>query len=165
MMATLLLSDPQRSALSCRRAGVLERARARLRPGKLDVALARGVPADSRGDLSIRANRLIGLRTRRRLVREVYATLQEAMDPTPALHRVVQGCPVEVLVAAPLFQEVARRLAHPGPVEAAGVAQVSILLHDGTGPLYSDAWTGELERRLACALEALTPRYAEQLTG
>lgn len=135
-----------------------ERVRARLFPWRLDLALARGVPADSRGDLSIRAHRLISLRTRQDLVTEIFAVLDEAMDPPPARHRVVSGCDVEVLVAAPLLQEIARQLAHPGPVDAAGVARIRILLHDGTGPLYSETWTGQLEPALERALVALAPR-------
>ena len=158
MMATLLLIDPHRSALRVRRSRLRERVRARLRPWRLDLALARGVPADSRGDLSIRAHRLISLRTRQRLVRDIYATLNEAMHPTYRFQRVVRSCPIEVLAAAPVFQEIAQQLVRPGPVEAAGVAQMRLLLGDGTGPLYSETWTGQLEHVLTRALAALAPR-------
>jgi hypothetical protein len=158
MKAPLLLSEPHRTSLRARRSRVHERVRARLFPWRLDLELARGAPADSRGDLLIRAHRLISLRTRRDLATEILAVLEEAMDPTPARHRVVRGCDVEVLVAGPLLQEIADRLARPGPVEAAGVARIRILLHDGTGPLYSETWTGKLEPALRRALKALAPR-------
>jgi hypothetical protein len=159
MRATLVLFDSHQRAVTARRSRLRERVSARFFPWQLDAALARGVPADSRGDLSLRAHRLISPRTRRRLVAEMSAIVDEATHPTPARHRVVRGCDVEVLVTAPLLQEIAQRLSHPGPVEAAGVAQIGILLHDGTGPLYSEAWTGELERVLLRALDALTPRF------
>jgi hypothetical protein len=161
-MASLLLFNPRRNVLSTRRSRASERLRARLFPWRLDQALARGVSPDSRGDLAIRAHRLISLRTRQDLVREIYATLHDAMYPPRPWHRVVDGCPIEVLVAAPLLEEAAQRLAHPGPVEAAGVARIRILLHDGTGPLYSETFTGELEPALKRALAALTPRHAHQ---
>jgi hypothetical protein len=160
MRPTLVLFDSHQRAVTARRARVREHVSSRLFPWQLDASLARGVPADSRGDLSLRAQRLISPGTRRRLVAEISGILDEAMHPLPARHRVVRGCDVEVLVAAPLLQEIAQRLAHPGPVEAAGVAQIGILLHDGTGPLYSEAWSGELERVLTRALQALTPRQA-----
>ena len=165
MKAPLLLSDPHRTALRARRSRARERVRARLFPWRLDLALARGVPADSRGDLSIRAHRLISLRTRRDLVTEIFDVVDHAMNPVPARHRVVRSCDGEVLVAAPLFQEIARRLHRPGPVEAAGVAQIRILLHDGTGPLYGETWTGDLEPALTRALDALTPRDGAPVTA
>jgi hypothetical protein len=129
-----------------------------------DLARTGTIFARHEGPRSV-VHRLISLRTHRDLVTEIFAVVDEAMHPVPARHRVVRGCDVEVLVAAPLFQEIAQRLHRPGPVEAAGVAQIRILLHDGTGPLYGETWTGDLGPALTRALDALTPRDSARVTA
>ena len=50
------------------------------------------------------------------------------------------------------------RLAGPGPVDARGVAQLHLLLTDGTSPLFSHPHADELEATLEGALDALEPR-------
>ncbi|HTU97519.1 MAG TPA: hypothetical protein VMF14_16855 [Solirubrobacteraceae bacterium] len=157
-MASLLLLDPHHSApLRARRTRARERVRARLWPWRLDVALARGEPADTRGDLSLRAHRLISLRTRQQLAREIRLVIQEAARPARPLERRLQVCVPEVVDAAPLLYDLADQLAWPGPVDARGVAQVLLLLRDGTGPLYGEPWPGCLECTLTRARDALVP--------
>ena len=58
----------------------------------------------------------------------------------------------EVLDAADELDVLADRLAAPGPVDVRGVAQVHLLLTDGTGPLYFRGATDELRARVADAL-------------
>ena len=58
--------------------------------------------------------------------------------------------------SAPLLAELASRLLEPGPVPVAGVAMVTELLADGTGPLYRDAATDDLSALAARAAAALT---------
>ena len=157
-MAPVLLLHPHHTApLRARRTRTRERVRARLWPWRLDVALARGVSADARGDLSLRAHRLISLRTRQRLAREIHRLLRDAAQPTHPLERQLHPWAPEVIDAAPLLYDLADQLAYPGPVDARGVAQVRLLLRDGTGPLYCERWPGCLEGALARALIALIP--------
>jgi hypothetical protein len=58
--------------------------------------------------------------------------------------------------SAPLLAALARRLAEPGPVPARGVAMVSQLLADGTGPLYHQACPDHLGAIIDRATHALT---------
>jgi hypothetical protein len=161
-MAPLLLIDPHQTApVHARRTRTRERVRARLWPWRLDVALARGAHPDARGDLSLRAHRLISLRTRQRLAAEVRQVRRGAARPRHRFERQLHPCAPEVLDVAPLLHDLAAELAHPGPVDARGVAQVRLLLRDGTGPLFDKPWPGDLERCLTQALSALTPRQSD----
>jgi hypothetical protein len=156
-MATLLLIQPRETAaLSARRIRARERLRARLCPARLDAALAAGAPADARGDLSIRAHRLISLRARQRLAAEITDILEHARRPP---HRLASIRPVPgVLRAAPLLLELADQLSCPGPVDACGVARIRLLLRDGTGPVYNDDLEPAcLEQMLSRALLGLIP--------
>ena len=58
--------------------------------------------------------------------------------------------------SAPLLAALASRLADPGPVPVQGVALVSRLLADGTGPLYHDACRDDLGAIIEQATHALT---------
>ncbi len=159
-MASVLLIHPHQTApLRARRTRTHERVRVRLWPWGLDVALARGAPADVRGDLSLRAHRLISLRTRQRLAREIRRVVRDAARPAHPFERRLQCCAPRVMDAAPLMYDLADELSHPGPVDAQGVAQVRLLLRDGTGPLYDEPWPGYLEHCLTRARAALCPGH------
>lgn len=161
-MASLLLLHPDQTApLRARRTRAHERVRVRLCPWGLDIALARGAPADARGDLSLRAHRLISLRTRQRLAGEIHQVLRDAARPRHPLERRLHPSAPDVMDAAPLLYDLADQLCHPGPVDAQGVAQVRLLLRDGAGPLYDAPWPGYLELCVARALAALTPPDAD----
>lgn len=56
---------------------------------------------------------------------------------------------------APLLAELASRLVEPGPVPVQGVALVSQLLADGTGPLYREASRDALDHLVGQATHAL----------
>ena len=58
--------------------------------------------------------------------------------------------------SAPLLAELASRLVAPGPVPVQGVAMVSRLLADGTGPLYHEACRDDLGAIIQGATHALT---------
>ena len=58
--------------------------------------------------------------------------------------------------SARLLAELASRLAEPGPVPVAGVAMVTRLLSDGTGPLYREASRDDLGTIIERAVQALT---------
>ena len=58
--------------------------------------------------------------------------------------------------SAPLLAALASRLAEPGPVPVQGVAMVSLLLADGTSPLYHEACRDDLGAISERATHALT---------
>src|SRR6185437_11605986 len=157
MASLLLIHSDQTTPWRAGRTGRRERVRPRLWPWRLDVALARGAVPDARGDLSLRAHRLISLRTRQRLAREIRRLLHDAARPRHPLERRLHPGAPDVMDAAPLLYDLADELSQPGPVDAQGVAQVRLLLRDGTGPLYSAPSPGYLEHHLVRALAALTP--------
>ena len=160
-MANLLLFLPQdTTSPRARRTRIHERVRARLCPWRLDVALARGARADARADLALRAYRLISLPTRQRLAREIHRILHDVAHPPHLVEHRLHCCIPGVIGAAALLYDLADELVHPGPVEACGVAQVRLLLRDGSGPLYDEPWPGCLEETLTRALDALTPAGA-----
>jgi hypothetical protein len=152
----VLITDTREDAMPrARRATLRERVRARLAPRRLDILLANGAAADSRGDLALRAFALISLRTRQRLAGELDRVIEDARClPT---QRPVRMRRREVLRNAPLLRETARRLQVAGPVDARGVAQIRRLLRDGAGPLYSDDCIEDLRGALRRALDALEP--------
>ena len=57
--------------------------------------------------------------------------------------------------AAPEFKALADRLLSPAPVPAHGMAQASLLLHDGSGPVYRRSSHDDLPARVHQAVEAL----------
>jgi hypothetical protein len=58
--------------------------------------------------------------------------------------------------SAPVLAELASRLLDPGPVPVRGVAMVTQLLADGTGPLYREAARDDLTAMATRAVQALT---------
>jgi hypothetical protein len=62
----------------------------------------------------------------------------------------------QVRRSAPLLAALASRLAEPGPVPVQGVAMVSLLLADGTSPLYHEACRDDLGAIIERATHALT---------
>jgi hypothetical protein len=157
-MPTPLLTCPAEAdwlvAQPCR---LHARVLARLGAWGLDRALAAGARPDAGAMLSLRAHRLIGSTMRRALAAELRDLVPEALRVTHPLDNGVGICAIGVLFAEETIRAVADRLDGWGPVEPAGVAQVRVLLRDGTGPLYSQEPTDELERSLQRALAALEP--------
>ena len=124
---------------------------ARLRAHALDRELARGVAPESCGALTLRARTLIGPSARAALARQLRRVVSDARGGHVWLSRVAVRRPA-VLDAADELEVLADRLATPGPVDVRGVAQVQLLLADGTGPLYFPRETEELRARVANAL-------------
>ena len=151
-MSTLLLASGD--TVVGRRASLRNRLVARLRAHALDQQLARGVAADSDVALTLRARALIGPSARTALARQLRRVVSDARGGRVWLTHV----PVrraEVLDAADELGVLAERLAAPGPVDVRGVAEVQLLLSDGTGPLYFRGATDELRARVANALSRL----------
>jgi hypothetical protein len=152
-MSTLLLLVSGETVMG-RRAGLRDRLMARLRAGALDRELARGVAPESCGALTLRARTLIGPSARATLARQLRRVVSDARGGHVWLSRVAVRRP-EVLDAADDLDLLATRLAAPGPVDVRGVAQVQLLLTDGTGPLYFRGATDELRARVDDALRRL----------
>ncbi len=130
-----------------------DRLLARLHPRPLDTALANGTPAETNAALALRARRLTNLPSRRRLALTL-RDLVRAADGAGACSR-MRAVPLCERVSASRdeLQLLADKLAEPAPVRARGVAEVLLLVTDGTGPLYnrySEADVcGQAERAMA----------------
>jgi hypothetical protein len=157
-MTTLLLTEhPDSGYVISHQPRARERLAMRLRAVELDTALANGADPDSSVALSLRANRLISRRTRRRVSRSIRSLLQQARRPPHPIH---ESAPIswrQVVRARPLLEELAARLAGSGPVDARGVAQLQLLLIEGNSPLFGRANAEGLEAALEAALDALEP--------
>jgi hypothetical protein len=132
-----------------------DRAMAHIRASTLDSHLARGASPDGTVRLALRAQRLTGMRERRALARAIRHNVHQASRPADRLRSPVPVCWERVRAAAAEFEVLAGRLASQAPVSARGVAQVSVLLHDGYGPLYSRGSSEALATRVHQAVTAL----------
>ncbi len=157
----LLLLDERTDALVVRSARPWELVRAGLCTQHLDEELARGASPDATGPLALRAQTLARESFRRSLARSVRQILAEAMRPpaawpAPGRGPAVPVCRYRVRAVAAELSELIDRLQSPGPVPVRGVAQVSVLLGDGSGPLYYDGSRDDLRARLTEAVDALS---------
>lgn len=155
----LLLLDERTDALVVRSARPWELVKAGLCPHHLDEELARGASPDATGPLALRAQTLARESFRRGLARSARQILAEAVRPPsarPALGPAVPVCRARIRAVAAELTELIDRLQLPGPVSVRGVAQVSVLLGDGSGPLYHPASRDDLRARLTEAAGALS---------
>jgi len=132
-----------------------DRIEARVRTHHLDRQLASGVPPERGAALSLRARRLVDPAFGARVAHRLHAIAREAvLRRVPRAQIAVRLAAVAELSAE--FDELARRLLDPRPLAVRGVAQVLVLLGEGSGPLYS-ARAGEdlgaAVRRARAALE------------
>jgi hypothetical protein len=137
-----------------RRAGVRDRLAARWGTGRLDRALAAGVAPEADAALELRAQALVGPAVRGALARRLEDAVHEAGAASWPGSRVVADREA-VLDAADELDAVIELLRRPGPVGAAGVAQVALLLSDGLGPLYERRARPVLRAAVGAALAGL----------
>ena len=140
------------------------------RAGRLDRELAAGTSPEASAVLAARAARLTSTEFRRDLaasLRRMLAASVPPVPPVPAVPAPRSGLPAarpprvplrtsRISQAGPRLAELASRLLEPGPVPVRGVAMVTLLLADGTGPLYREASRADLG--------AITERAANALT-
>jgi hypothetical protein len=138
-----------------RNPGLWDRVMAHTKAFTLDRDLARGASPDGTVRLALRARRLTGMRERRSLARAIRHFVGQADHPVGKRWPPVPVCWDRVRASAAEFEFLADRLARQEPVSARGVAQVSLLLHDGGGPLYWDGSTDALAARVHQAVTAL----------
>lgn len=139
-----------------RRATARDRIAVRLRASRLDRELARGEPPEATVRLALRAQHLVRPEIRRQLAGSLRRLLGAAQSPGPAALPV--PVPRDLVRAASVeLRELIDRLVSPAPVPARGVAMVSVLLHDGGGPLYRRSRGDDLPARVREATAALDP--------
>jgi hypothetical protein len=137
---------------------------ARFLAARLDRELADGTSPEASARLAARAIRLTSMEFRRDLATSVQRILVAAgQPPAVAASQAVAAHPPRVPLrrarisqSAALLAELAAQLAEPGPVPVQGVAMVSRLLADGTGPLYRQACHDDLAAIIERATRALT---------
>jgi hypothetical protein len=158
VMHALLLTTEEGDAAGvvAQRVRLRDRFAARVRTVSLDRDLAAGVPPEAGAALTLRARALIGPSTRRALVQGVLLVMSRARAGE-GLNARIPVCRHKVMTAAQELDALANRLLEPGPVAARGVAQVRLLLCDGTGPLYDRCNADDLGIVLRQAIEGLEP--------
>jgi hypothetical protein len=158
VVMTLLLIDPDSPApLTVRSNGRWVRLAVRLLASTLDRQLAEGRPPESNRLLAARAQELVAPATRRALAQNWAHLLKTARTPPPfGTHRVplnrdgIVACEAEV-------HPILSAMVDPLPPPARGVAMVSWLLRDGTGPLYQRRRAAELAVALREVIAQLDP--------
>jgi hypothetical protein len=138
-----------------RKAGPWDQVMARTRSFTLDQELAGGASPEASVRMALRARHLTGMRERRQLARGIRHLLDKTMRPAGAPRPLVPVCRDRVQAAAREFEALADRLMSPAPVPARGVAQVSVLLHDGCSPLYLRRNADDLAARVHQVVETL----------
>jgi len=151
-----VLLDDDEGRLTLQRIGPWTRMLARVRGSRLDRELAAGTSPEANASLAARAMRLTSIEFRRDLAaslqRMLAATGERVRVPSPAAGSSLGATrpphvPLRLMRisrSAPLLADLAGRLVEPGPVPVQGVAMVSRLLADGTGPLYREACRDDL---------------------
>jgi hypothetical protein len=133
--------------------GVTARVAARLRRDALDRALIEGADPAATGQLAARVARL----TSRSMRREVASGLDHlALDGPRAGGRWrVRPSRAAAAANASELHALAARLRAPGPLYARGIAMLTRLLTEGTGPAYNDSRGDQLAQRLRDARVAM----------
>lgn len=150
--------------LTLRRLRPWHRMLARAAAARLDRELAAGTSPETSASLAARATALTSTKARRDLATGVQRILAAAGQPPAAPSAPAAAVrPARLPLnragisssAAPLAT-LADTLAAPGPVPVQGVAMVSQLLADGTGPLYRQADGDDLGHIIENATRALS---------
>jgi len=133
--------------------GVTAKLAARVRRDALDRALIEGADSAATGQLAARVARL----TSRSMRREVASGLDHLAFDGPGAGGRWRLRPSRAAAAAnaPELHALAARLREPGPLYARGIAMLSRLLTEGTGPAYNDSRGDLLAQRLRDARVAM----------
>jgi hypothetical protein len=149
------LLDDDLGRLTLRRVRPWHRILAGCRAARLDRELAEGARPESGAVLAARATQLASERYRRRLTASLRRVLASAGRPGDARPARVPLSTGRISRSAPDLSALADSLAAPGPVAAQGVAIVTGLLGDGTGPLYGGPGPDDLAAVIERARAAL----------
>jgi len=146
-----VLVNDERGQLRLAQAPRWRQSLARLHASRLDRELARGARPESDLLLAVRAMQLVSPRTRALLSASIRrADLAGRPRIVPLRNRaVLAGVPDSL-------EQLSDALLAAGPVPVRGVAMVTQLLADGTGPLYRPRRADELAAVIRQAVQALT---------
>ena len=140
-----------------RRASIVTRLKAAAGRMALDRRLARGDDPDSTPELACRARVLRGWRLRHALANGIQHVVKEAENPPFSYTAAIPVARVEVLAARRDLLRAAEALRAEPPAPVRGIAEVSLLLTDGAGPMFTEHPAGTLREaafRAAFHLEA-----------
>lgn len=140
-----------------RRATLRERVGTRLHAAKLDERLAAGEPPESDPLLSLRAQRLARIDSRRELALGVLRVLAQCEPGRSRLEPAPLVVVPRVVAAHDDLEQLVTSLLAPAPVSARGVAATSCLLRDGYGPLYHRGSSTDLRTVVRSTIAALDP--------
>jgi len=130
----------------------------------LDEGLARGDSPLGSAALALRARQLVTRSNRDRLARALARLVERAARP-PSPREVIWVPRCEILEARTALLGLADRLRDARPVYARGVAMVSRLIQDGTGPAYTRGAGVALRGAIAAAADALEGRWRDDLAA
>ncbi len=133
---------------------VSDRLLAAMATAKLDRELANGVHEDANPALERRARKLIAPRTREQLGKALRQVVRDAGERVAIGPRVAVNAD-RVLEAEGDLRLLASRLQSAATVSPRGVAKTSLLLADGTGPLFYPRSTKDLGALVRDATAAL----------
>ena len=158
----VLLSAGQ-DRLTLRRPRPWHRVLARCAAARLDRELAAGASPETSATLAARAMHLTSVKVRRDLAASVQRILAVAghpaqVTPAPAVAVHLSRLPLRrarISQSAVPLARLAGYLTAPGPVPVRGVAIISQLLTDGTGPLYYQGCADDLSDIIENASQAL----------
>ena len=133
-----------------RREGYFTRLRVRARRVGLDRRLAAGEDPRTEIDLRLRADELTRSENRDRIALVIERTFTEAAGPPPPFSSQVPLARTAIVACTPRLRAIAGRLRSDHFVAAKGVAQATMLVREGTSPLYSTSTSEDaLRHRLA----------------
>lgn len=158
----ILLRDDL-GCLTLRRLRPWHRVLARCAAARLDRELAAGTSPETSASLAARAMQLTSMKYRRELATSVRRMLATAGAP-PAVTPTIAGHPLRLPLSRARIRQsavplgaLACSLTTPGPVPVQGVAMISRLLADGSGPLYCAARGDDLGVMIETMTRALNP--------
>jgi hypothetical protein len=140
------------------------RARVWLRNVDLDAALAGGTDPTGSQELALRAYQLAEPRKRGQFAAAIVRliAMAERRSRAAVITPLAPFRPWQVEANRSLLLELAERLRDQGPHPLQGVAMTSLLLENGTGPLFTDDRRATLGRAVRACLSALDAYPREQ---
>jgi hypothetical protein len=128
----------------------------------LDRQLAAGCSPESGQLRAARAERLVSTPERRRLLRDWEKVVDEAFTSPRARNPHAPVGRERIVDAMEDVRTMLAALSTPFPVSARGVAMASLMLSDGTGPLYNKACAVPLSTALRRVTAELDPAFPFQ---
>jgi hypothetical protein len=151
----VLVIDGNRRTLRAASASAWRRLQSRIVSHRLDQRLAQGETPEDDVLLALHAQRIVQPAACRELAGTLRRVLQAADGIRIQSRHETPLWPSALRAATDDLRAVATRIEAPGPVCANGVAQLRVLLRDGTGPLYQPQPPEQLQRILQAATQAL----------